>query len=224
MDDQEALLHLCAGSKEEQDTALAFLFDRYYGKAVETLAGRFRLDRHDAEVGVADAFIELKAQAGAVGPELEGLPDQPYRWLLGRAISRTIDETRRHRRQLTGVPKAVQRELVRHTVEAGESEGSLSLTREPDPLTNASSVEMMEAARAALFEFLETVEGVDRAILLHDMVVKYELLSRQEAEAFDEQLIERTHNDHVYTEEALAKRRQRIAVKLRAFLDKRGIR
>lgn len=223
MDDQEALLHLCAGSEEEQEAALAFLFDRYYGKIVETLAGRCRLDRHDAEVGAADAFIELRANAGTDGPKLDGVPDQPYRWLLERAASRTIDETRRNRRQLSGVPKAKQRNLVRHEVETGVPGTSLA-SRNPDPLAHASSAEIVAATRAAFFEFLDTLEGVDRAIVLHDLGVNYELLSPQEAEAFDEQLIGRCYEDHVYTEEALAKRRQRLAAKLRSFLDKRGIR
>lgn len=223
MDEQEALLHLCAGSEEEQEAALAFLFDRYYGKIVETLAGRFRLDRHAAEVGAADAFIELRANAETDGLELDGVPGQPYRWLLERAASRTIDETRRNRRQLTGVPKAMQRNLVRHEVEAGEPGTSLA-SLNPGPFAHASSTETVQAARTAFFEFLDTLEGVDRGILLHDMVVKYELLTLQEAEAFDEQLIGRSHEDHIYTDEALRKRRERLTTKLLEFLDERGIR
>lgn len=89
---------------------------------------------------------------------------------------------------------------------------------------HAGSAETLARARAAFFEFLETLEGVDRGILLHDMVWKYELLSESEAETLDEQLIGRSAADGIYTDETLQKRRQRMTSKLREFLDKRGIR
>lgn len=221
MDDQEALLHLYLGSPSEQEAALGFFFDRYYCKVVEVLAGKFRLDRHDAENGTADAFMELRRNAATESPKLEGIKDQPFLWLLDRARSRTIDESRRRQRMLRGAPKALQGQLARHAVEADDAPPS---ARETNPLGHAASAESLKFAKAAFFEFLETLEGVDRGILLHDMVWKYELLSQSEAAALDEELIGRSAADGIYTDEALQKRRQRMTSKLREFLDKRGIR
>ncbi len=221
MDDQEALLHLYLGTASEQEAALGFLFDRYYGKVVEALVGQLRLDPHDAEAGTADAFMELRRDAATEAPRLEGVEDQPYYWLVDRAKSRTIDESRRNQRILRGAPKALHGDLVRHAVEADDS---LPSSREADPPVHAGSAETLARARAAFFEFLETLEGVDRGILLHDMVWKYELLSESEAETLDEQLIGRSAADGIYTDETLQKRRQRMTSKLREFLDKRGIR
>lgn len=221
MDDQEALLHLYLGTAAEQEAAFGFLFDRHYGKVVEVLVRRFRLDWHDAGTGTANAFMELRENAATVAPKLDGIADQPFYWLVDRAKSRTIDESRRNQRILRGVPKALHGDLVRHAVEAGDS---LPSSRESDPSVHAGNVETLARARAAFFEFLETLEGVDRGILLHDMVWKYELLSESEAETLDEQLIGRSAADGIYTDETLQKRRQRMTSKLREFLDKRGIR
>lgn len=220
MDDQEALLHLYLGTAAEQEVALGFLFDRHYGKVVEVLVRRFRLDRHDAEVGAAEAFIELRRDAATEAPKLNGT-DQPSCWLLDRARSRTIDASRRRQRLLRGAPKALHGDLARH---ASEADDSFASSREADPSALAGSAEALGRAKAAFFECLATLEGVDRGILLHDMVVKYEILAPEDAEAFDEQLIGRSHPEGIYTNEALEKRRQRMTSKLREFLDKRGIR
>lgn len=218
MDDQEALLQLYAGDPDERSAALEAIFDRYYAKVVEALISIFRFDQQSAEVGAAEALLELHRDAADVVPRIEKGSEQPYRWLLGRAHDRAVDEARRTRRMLKNVPKNLKRTFQRHELPSDDSDAPLAADGS-NPAEHAAQEDSMARYREAALRFLEDIEGDERGIFLHDLVFRYELLSEQEAAEFDEELIGRSHPDGIHTDEALEKRRQRLIKKLRAFFE-----
>lgn len=215
MDDQEALLALDAGSDEERQTALSFLYDWYHDRLAALLGNRFHFDDEIAQIGAAQALLELYQGATALVPDLYDQPDQPWRWLIRRASDRATDAARQQRRLVANVPDALKEDFTRHGLNAAEP----VLVSEHDPSAEALAQEQRTLVRTSVFTFLDTLEQPDKGILLHDLVAQYELLSPREAGEFDEELIGRSHN--LWTDDALKKRRQRLKPRLAEFLQER---
>lgn len=215
MDDQEALLALAAGGDSEQATARAWLFDRYHARLVAALAHQLFQDEDCANAGAADAFVELFESAEKEVPALLERPDEPWRWLLRRARDRTRDHRRRVRNIITGVPKAEKAGFAVQDIDHHAE----TLPSEDDPVAALTSQDQARAVRAGALEFLSQLEHPDRGVFLHDLVMRYGILTADEAAAFDDELIGRTHED--FTTDALKKRRQRLNERLRAFFQER---
>lgn len=215
MDDQEALLALAAGTAHEQAAARAYLYDQYYARLVALLTKQFFQDEDCASAGAADAFMELFANAENEVPALLGRSDEPWRWLLRRAWDRTRDYRRKTRNIVKGVPKAEKANFVLEDIQNHLE----TLSRDDDPAPELLRRDQARAVRTGALQFLDQLTHPDRGVFLHDLVMRYGILTEEEAAAFDDELIGKTHED--YNMEQLKKRRQRLNDRLREFLKVR---
>jgi len=215
MDDKEALLAIVAGADDEQARSRAWLFDRYHARLVAALSHQFYQDEDCANAGAADAFLELFQSADKEVPTLLDRPDEPWRWLLRRARDRTRDHRRRVRNIITGIPKTQKARFAVQDIDDHEE----TLASTDDPVASLASKDQARAVRALALDFLSKLEHPDRGVFLHDLVMRYGVLTADEAAGFDDEIIGRTHED--FTIDALKKRRQRLNDRLRAFLQER---
>ena len=218
MDDNEALLALGAGDPPDKARAREWLFDQYYERLLAALVDKFRLDEQYAGTGVGTALFELCENAANVVPTLEGRRGQPWSWLLMRSISRAQDERRKAIRKLQyATTGSFTQDDEDNTFELD------ALSSGDDTMTSVLDADQAEHLHALLFTFVPSLDDVDRHIFLHDLVSRYELLSADEARELDDEFLSRSAPDEIYTYERLKKRRQRLHLKLRGFLNQRGI-
>ena len=205
MEDQHALLALAgAGSDEDREEAKEVLYGRYAVPLLSHLE-RMYVDEDAANSGMADAFMEL------FEGEAERLLDRDvWRWLMMRASSRAVDHMRRRSRMMKDVPDDLKDSIDLEDVGEVEPVDSSGM----DPHSQLVSKE----TKVSVLEVLGELEEPDRGILLHDLVVRYEFLSTEEAEELDSELISCLEPHGVYSRDALMKRRQRLYKKL----DQRG--
>lgn len=215
MDDQDALLALGAGDSDEKAAAAKTLFDRYHRKLVALLENRFYQDRDCANVGAGYAFAELFDQPARVLTKLlEKKKGEPWAWLVRRGIDRTKDARRAARRILSRVPDTQKDAVAREDLE--DYTDSLA-AHSGNPIQELEAREF----RSSILAFLEDLEPLNRAILLHDFVVRRRVFPPNEIAEYDEELISRLFVDKIFTAEALAQQRSRLKQKLRTFLERR---
>lgn len=213
MTDDEALEILYLG-EERKEEALGELFNRYHARLVTVLVKKVCLDHDCAQSGAAMALFELSRFAGTEVPKVHERPGRLWRWLLRRAASRTIDQYRQSRRLLSGVPDAEKEAVTQVSLEVVTE---TLVAPGDDPQTAAEATEDRIRIKQSILVFAEKLQEPDRSILLHDFWTKYWLgATVTEVTQYDEELIDRL--DDVYSQDALRKKRARLAERLESFL------
>ncbi len=215
MNDDEALLALAAGDSLEQQAAKEWLYDSYFERLLAALEGRFRIDGQFALSGAGIAFDELCRDASRLLDRLAGREGALWKWLLLRASSRARNERLRHYRHISGDPSGPAE------IDVLEVEGDYP---GDDPEVAAAETDESEHLRLVIQDLVPTLDEVDKHILLHDLVTRYELLTPEEAALLDDDYLSRAQPDELYTREQLKKRRQRLLEKLRNLPALRGFR
>ena len=202
MNDDEALEALAAGDEAEIQSAKEWLVDAYLERLIAYLEDVASFEQDLAVTGAGQALMELFDDDSA---RLHGRSGAVWLWLVRRGSDRAKTEFKRTHK----IPPGYKRLSDEHDL---SEVASTELTPTPSawPETGEENGPLHEFLRQGMPGLGED----DRRLLLHDAVWEYELLTPEQAELVDDELISSAKLADIYTPEALRKKRQRLLKKL----------
>jgi DNA-directed RNA polymerase specialized sigma24 family protein len=206
----ETLERLSIADGPARSEAERSFYEHYFSRLAAAVR-IFALDEDCAVSGAGEALMEFmkhRRQHAQVKSE-----DRVWSWLLRRARDRARDYWRRQRAVLADLPKTYFEDHQITRVPRPQIEDGTS-----SPLVRAIGADRSTYIHERLLRFLNSLKKpVDRALLLHDMEVRYQVLSAVECEEIDAEF--RSRYASLPTSEAMKKRRQRLGRRLARLMD-----